>query len=167
MPLIFNGQVIAGDPRPVLEKLDENSDYLVTSKGIANYVKNNFSKTVPDALSTDGINYTVSIPEITKLYNGLEITVIPKLDSTSKQAYLSLNNFGKIKIAPTSPSSNNTILEPTYSNYIKGNAPLKLIYNQRMNNWMTCSVIAVPVEMVIGYEELLARIEALEAAIGR
>ena len=92
MPLIFNGQVIAGDQRPVLEELNENSDYLVTSKGIANYVKNNFSKTAPDALSTDGINYTVSMPEITELDNGFEITVIPNMTSKVTNPTLKINN---------------------------------------------------------------------------
>lgn len=175
MPLIFNGQVIAGDQRPVLEELNENSDYLVTSKGIADYVKNSGLIKPVEAFSEDGIIYTAEIPAVTELYNGFEITVIPNIDSntnnTQKYAKFKLNEFAKRDIVAVSPNTTSGKVASNNPNYIRANAPLKLIYNAGWNNgigaWFTNSVITVPVQSVAGldYNNLINRIKELEEKV--
>ena len=88
------------------------------------------------ANSTDGLQYDVTIPGITELYNGLTITVVPNMSSADTSIQLNLNGLGYKKVRMTLPfSSGNFGSVATVSSWFSAEAPITLRYHQKMDTW--------------------------------
>lgn len=49
---------------------------------------------IADAISTDGVAYSVTVDGVTELKNGLLLTIIPNMNSTSKSVTIDINGLG-------------------------------------------------------------------------
>lgn len=86
------------------------------------------------ARSSDGVDYSVSIPGLSKLYNGLEITIIPDSVSTSTNPTLTVNDMDKKNIRIPINSNTSECTELISNNYISANSPVKLIYDENYSS---------------------------------
>ena len=86
---------------------------------------------VADATSNDGIAYTATVPGVTELYAGLEITIVPKVDSASTAITLDINGMGAKYIRL--PVSTNTAMlaQPEAETYFVESRPVKLMYDPK------------------------------------
>lgn len=78
----------------------------------------------------DGVNYKVSVPGVTELYAGLELTIIPHTVSTNSLCGLNVNNLGAKYMVLYSP--NNTTGDTSYSantSWITPGVPVKVLYD--------------------------------------
>lgn len=81
------------------------------------------------ATSTDGVTYRATVPGVTELYAGLEVTIIPNINSTSKAITLDVNSFGSKDVRmPLSFNTTATTL-PTMDNWLSAGKPIKLMYD--------------------------------------
>lgn len=88
------------------------------------------------AESIDGVNYTATVENVTTLYNGLTITVIPNMTSTSTTIKLNLNGLGAKNVRMTLPfSSGNSGALPTITGWFSADAPMTLRYHEKMDTW--------------------------------
>lgn len=84
------------------------------------------------AESSDGINYTVTVPGVTSLYSGLRIYVKFGMASASVSPKLNLNSLGA-KIIRQPLSMNNTATAPGSSTgWLATSCPVVLTYNGSM-----------------------------------
>ena len=83
------------------------------------------------ATSTDGIAYTATMDGITELYNGMEITIIPDVVSTSRSITLNLNGLGAVPIRR--PLSFTTFVATSIDAdklyFLSANTPCRLMYH--------------------------------------
>lgn len=87
------------------------------------------------AESSDGVNYTVTVPGVTSLYSGLRIMVKFGRNSASTTPKLNVNNLGAKNIRQAL-STNNTATAPGGSNtWLTTACPVELTYTGSM--WKT------------------------------
>lgn len=84
-----------------------------------------------EAISTDGVTYTATVPGITELYNGLKITIIPKMTSASTSITLNVNGLGAKKINHVSTYATGTAITPGDSAWLAFGNPVTLTFNGR------------------------------------
>ena len=89
----------------------------------------NAGSVVVEATSEDGIAYSATVPGVTELYTGLEITIIPKVVSASTAITLDVNGLGAKMVRL--PLSTNTamLVQPDTETYFVDNRPVKLMYD--------------------------------------
>lgn len=91
----------------------------------------NAGSTVVEATSSDGVAYSATVPGVTELYAGLEITIIPKVVSASTAITLDVNGLGA-KFVRLPLSTNTAILvQPSQESFFVDNRPVKLIYDDK------------------------------------
>lgn len=86
------------------------------------------------ALSTDGANYTMTIPGIAKLYTGLEIMMIPVINSTTTLPKLNINGLGAVNIKRRISGSTSITVQSETENFLIANQPIRIFYNG--SNWI-------------------------------
>lgn len=84
---------------------------------------------IAPATSTDGVAYTATIASVSELYNGLIITVIPDMDSTSTAITLNVNGLGAIPVRLPLSYNNAIMVQPTTESYYGEGRPLTLQFD--------------------------------------
>lgn len=81
------------------------------------------------ATSTDGVAFTATLEGITKLYNGMEITIIPNTKSTSKNITLNLNELGAVPVRQPLSFSTFVATSPDRDYFLYADTPCRLMYH--------------------------------------
>ena len=89
----------------------------------------NAGASVVEATSSDGETYSATVPGITELYAGLEIIIIPQLESTSETITLDVNGLGAKNVRLPLSSNTTTLVMPENPNYYTAGRPVKLRYD--------------------------------------
>ena len=83
------------------------------------------------ATSTDGATYTATVEDITELYNGLEVIIVPNIVSKSQKITLNLNGLGDIPIRR--PLSFSTFVATSIDSdklyFLSADTPCRLMYH--------------------------------------
>lgn len=79
--------------------------------------------------STDGVNYTGTIANMTALTAGKIITVIPDMTSTSTAAKLNINSLGAKTMKQSVTYSSSITLAPANAGWMVANKPITLQYD--------------------------------------
>ena len=89
----------------------------------------NAGVSVVEATSSDGIAYSATVPGVTELYAGLEVTIIPNIASATTAPTLNINGLGAKNIRL--PVSTNTAMlsQPDIETYYVDNRPVRLMYD--------------------------------------
>lgn len=91
----------------------------------------NAGAAVVEATSNDGVAYSATVPGVTELSPGLEVTIIPKKESASTAITLDINGLGA-KMVRLPLSTNTAILvQPSQASFFVDNRPVKLIYDDK------------------------------------
>lgn len=89
----------------------------------------NAGPAVVEATSDDGVAYSATVPGVTELYNGLEVTIIPALESASTAITLDVNGLGAKSVRLPLSSNTATLVQPAQETYFAGGRPVKLMYD--------------------------------------
>ena len=82
-----------------------------------------------EAISSDGIAYSATVPGVSELYAGLEITIVPNKVSASTAITLNINGLGA-KFVRLPVSTNTAMLaQPDTETYFVDSRPVKLMYD--------------------------------------
>ena len=85
--------------------------------------------TVAEATSNDGVAYSATAPGVSELYAGLEIIIIPQLESESETITLNVNGLGAKNVRLPLSSNTTTLVMPEQPNYYTAGRPVKLRYD--------------------------------------
>ena len=102
----------------------------------------NAGSVVAEATSSDGVAYSATVPGVTELYAGLEITIIPQTESTSETITLDVNGLGAKNVRLPLSSNTTTLVMPAQSNYYTAGRPVKLRYDATWLNNKGAWVVA-------------------------
>ncbi len=91
----------------------------------------NAAISVAEAISSDGVAYSATVPGVTELFAGLEVTIIPNIASATTAPTLNINGLGAKNIRL--PLSTNTAIlsQPDTKTYFVDGRPVKLIYDPK------------------------------------
>ena len=89
----------------------------------------NAGSVIARASSTDGVSYSATVPGVTELYAGLEITIIPEMVSASTTIMLDVNGLGAKHVRLPLSSNTSTLVQPDAENFFVDNHPVKLMYD--------------------------------------
>lgn len=81
------------------------------------------------AASTDGVAYTATVDGVTALTNGLMITIIPSMTSTSASITLNVNSLGAKAVKLPLSFNNAAMTNPKMETYYAASRPLTLQYD--------------------------------------
>ena len=84
---------------------------------------------IVEATSTDGQIYEANVDDISELPNGMQITIIPNMTSTSRTIKLNINGLGEIPIRQPLSFSTFVATSPTSDGFLYGNVPCRLMYH--------------------------------------
>ena len=84
---------------------------------------------VAEATSGDGIVYSASVPGVTKLYAGLEVTIVPEVASASNAITLNVNGLGAKSVRLPVSTNTATVAQPESETYFVNKSPVKLMYD--------------------------------------
>lgn len=87
------------------------------------------------AESTDGVNYTATIPGITELYAGLRITVKLSKTTTSTSPKLNVNGLGAKNVRQSLSTNNFSTTTAGAASWLNAACPVTLVYNGTL--WKT------------------------------
>lgn len=94
----------------------------------------NAGVSVVEATSSDGVAYSATVPGVTELYSGLEITIIPQMESTSETITLDVNGLGAKNVRLPLSSNTTTLVMPAQPNYYTVGRPVKMRYDSKWIN---------------------------------
>lgn len=94
----------------------------------------NSGPAVVEATSSDGVAYTATVPGVSELYNGLEVTIIPEVESTSNAITLDVNGLGAKNVRLPLSSNTTTLVMPEQDDYYTAGRPVKLRYDAKYLN---------------------------------
>lgn len=81
------------------------------------------------AESTDGVAYTATVEGVTELTNGMLLTIIPAIDSTSTAITLDVNGLGAKKVRLSLSTNTETMVQPSNSSFYANGRPVTLQYD--------------------------------------
>lgn len=84
---------------------------------------------IVEAASTDGVAYTATVEGVTELYNGLIITIIPKVVSASTAITLNVNGLGAKMVRLPLSFNNAAMNAPKLETYFTAGRPITLQYD--------------------------------------
>lgn len=84
---------------------------------------------VADATSADGKAYTATIKGITQLTVGMQITIIPKMESTSTQTTLNVNGLGAKNIRQSIGYNTTITVPPATAKWLLQDKPVTLMFD--------------------------------------
>ena len=96
---------------------------------VSKSLKDSASASVVEAASEDGVAYSATVPGVTELYTGLEITIIPQVESTSETITLDVNGLGAKNVRLPLSSNTTTLVMPAQPDYYTAGRPVKLRYD--------------------------------------
>ena len=102
----------------------------------------NAGASIVEATSSDGETYSATVPGITELYAGLEIVIIPQMESTSETITLDVNGLGAKNVRLPLSSNTTTLVMPENPNYYTAGRPVKLRYDATWLNNRGAWVVA-------------------------
>ena len=76
----------------------------------------NAGVSVVEATSGDGVEYSATVPGVTELYSGLEVIIIPQMESTSETITLDVNGLGAKHVRLPLSSNTTTLVMPAQPN---------------------------------------------------
>ena len=82
-----------------------------------------------EATSTDGSSYTVTVPGITELTEGISIFIMPNMNSTNALVSLNVNNLGYKDIRRRHTKGTALTNAPIESNWWQTSKPIRLTYD--------------------------------------
>ena len=98
-----------------------------------------FMESQPDLIctaeSSDGVNYTATVPGVTALYAGLKVTVKFNRNSTNVLPKLNVNGLGAKNIRQPLSTNNAATAPGPNANWLTTSCPVVLTYNGSM--WKT------------------------------
>lgn len=98
-----------------------------------------FMEKQPDMIytaeSSDGVNYTVTVPGVTSLYAGLRIMVKFGVNSASTTPKLNVNNLGAKNVRQALSTNNSATAPGGTNNWLTTACPVELTYTGSM--WKT------------------------------
>lgn len=109
------------DPADITE-LNNNWDRIDTELA-------NAGTRIVTATSTDGVTYTATVPYLTELYNGLEITIIPSLTSSVVNPTLNVNGLGDKPIRIPLSTNTSAMTTPNLTTFFTQGRPVKLMFD--------------------------------------
>ena len=80
------------------------------------------------ATSADGVTYTATVDDVTELYNGLQITIIPDINNSTTAPTLNNNGLGAVRMYRPLSFSTFVATAPEM-NFIRANTPCRLMYH--------------------------------------
>lgn len=86
---------------------------------------------VVDAMSSDGASYTATVEDLKELYNGLEITIIPNIASTTTAPTLNVNGLGAKPIRLSLSLNNSMLVQPKNNDYYAAGRPIQLMFDSK------------------------------------
>ena len=86
---------------------------------------------VVTATSDDGVAYSAKAPGVSKLFPGLEVTIIPEVTSTTTTITLDLNGLGAKMVRLPLSSNTALLVQPAQEGFFVDNRPVKLIYDNK------------------------------------
>ena len=89
---------------------------------------------VVNAVSSDGAAYTATVDGLDELYNGLAITIIPNITSTTTAPTLNVNGLGAKPIRLSLSQNNSLTTQAENDNYFAENRPIQLMFDP---NWLS------------------------------
>lgn len=94
----------------------------------------NAAISIAEATSSDGVAYSATVPGITELFAGLEVTIIPNRNSASTAITLDINGFGAKNVRL--PVSTNTAMlaQPDTETYFVEGRAVKLMYDTKFTS---------------------------------
>lgn len=97
-------------------------------------------KTAITAVTTTGTGsaYIATVPEITELTNGLQITIIPHVVSTSVNPTLNINSLGAKFIKQRIANTTNSVASGDSVSWLTANKPVVLCYDG--TQWVTLNI---------------------------
>ena len=96
---------------------------------VSKSLKDSAGAVVVEATSNDGVAYSATAPGVTELYTGLEITIIPQVESTSETITLDVNGLGAKSVRLPLSSNTTTLVMPAQPDYYTSGRPVKLRYD--------------------------------------
>lgn len=87
---------------------------------------------IATAQSTDGETFTVNLPGIAKLYTGLEITIIPNINSATTLPKLNVNSLGAVYLKRRITSNTVTTVQSENEEFLAKDQPIRVIYNGKL-----------------------------------
>lgn len=84
---------------------------------------------IVEATSTDGVAYTATVPDVSELYNGMMLTIIPNMTSTSKTITLNVNGLGDKMVRLPLSFNNAAMTTPRLDAYYTEGRPLTLQFD--------------------------------------
>lgn len=84
---------------------------------------------IVEATSTDGVAYAATVPDVTELTNGMLITIIPSMTSTSTTITLDVNGLGAKYVRLPLSFNNAAMTYPKLATYYNAGRPLTLQFD--------------------------------------
>ena len=94
----------------------------------------NAGVSIVEATSSDGVAYSATVPGVDELYAGLEIVIIPQVESTSETITLDVNGLGAKNVRLPLSSNTTTLVMPEQPDYYTAGRPVKLRYDAKWLN---------------------------------
>ena len=89
---------------------------------------------VVPAISSDGVSYIATVEDLEELYNGLELTIIPNVSSTTTVPTLNVNGLGAKPIRLPLSQNNSLTCQPESESFFAENRPVQLMFDP---NWLS------------------------------
>ena len=105
------------------------------------------------ASSTDGVEYTATVPGITALTAGQSFIMVPERQSTDMSCTLNVNSLGAKRIIIRGTGHTNTTAMPLATNWLAAATPVRVTYNGA--RWVA-DVVAPPDLVSYGRSDLTA-----------
>lgn len=113
-------------------------------------VTNGVGIPICDAYSSDGIAYAVALFGFPALTNGMKITIIPNMTSTSVSTTLDVNGTGAKTIAMGNSGWYTYFNTPNSPYWITAGRPITLYYNDSFDCWVAEQVVMTPASNIVG-----------------
>lgn len=112
----------------ISNKADANLSNVPTSDFATKMLEHN-ANAIYTATSTDGVAYSVTVPGVTSLYAGLQITIKPGKLSASTTPTLNVNGLGAKGIRQPLSTNNVATAPGTIATWLSTNNPIRLTYS--------------------------------------
>ena len=119
---------------------------------------------VVDAISSNGSAYTATVEDLEELYNGLEITIIPNIASTTTAPTLNVNGLGAKPIRLSLSLNNTMLVQPKNADYYAAGRPIKLMFD---TNYLSTGAWRVANRERTSAEDLYGTIPVSSGGIGK
>lgn len=100
------------------------------------------------ATSNDGLTYTATISNLTELYNGLVITIIPNVVSASTTPTLNVNGLGAKNIRQPLSTNTTAVVSSSSTTWLTANKPVQLQYDG--TQWRTINLVRPSASTIYG-----------------